>query len=167
MAALNEAIENHPSVPELHYARSLLHEREGNIPAAISELRIVVKQQPDNVNALNALGYLLADNNLQLDEAHKLLTRALALSPDNPAILDSMGWLLYRMNKNDEAILRLKKSFALDPNDEVAAHLGEVLWRIGQQEEAVAIWQQGLRIKPDSETIKATRTRLQPSNIFK
>ena len=160
LAALNEAVKKFPEQPELYYARSLLNEKLNNIPAAEADLRFVLTKQPDNVDALNALGYMLANNNQQLDESFKLLTRALTLSPDNPAILDSMGWALYRMGQPEEAILRLKKSFTLDPNDEVAAHLGEVLWSVGKRSEADAIWQQGLRLKTDSKIIAATRKRL-------
>jgi tetratricopeptide (TPR) repeat protein len=160
LAALNEAVKKFPEQPELYYARSLLNEKLNNIPAAEADLRFVLTKQPDNVDALNALGYMLANNNQQLDESFKLLTRALTLSPDNPAILDSMGWALYRMGQPEEAILRLKKSFTLDPNDEVAAHLGEVLWNVGKRSEANAIWQQGLRLKTDSKIIAATRKRL-------
>lgn len=160
LAALNEAVKKFPEQPELYYARSLLNEKLNNIPAAEADLRFVLTKQPDNVDALNALGYMLANNNQQLDESFKLLTRALTLSPDNPAILDSMGWALYRMGQPEEAILRLKKSFTLDPNDEVAAHLGEVLWSVGKRSEANAIWQQGLRLKTDSKIIAATRKRL-------
>lgn len=165
LAALNEAIQKYPDQPELYFARSLLQEKLGNIPAAESDLRVVLAKQPDNVDALNALGYILADNNRQLDESHRLLTQALALRPDDSAILDSMGWVLYRMGRQEEAIFRLKKSFALDPNDEVAAHLGEVLWSIGKHSEAEAIWQQGLRLKPGSEIITTTRKRLLAQKI--
>ena len=160
LAALNEAVKKFPEQPELYYARSLLHEKMNNIPAAEGDLRFVLTKQPDNVDALNALGYMLANSNQQLDESYKLLTRALTLSPEDPAILDSMGWTLYRMGQPEEAILRLKKSFTLDPNDEVAAHLGEVLWSVGKRSEADAIWQQGLRLKTDSKIIAATRKRL-------
>ncbi|HSC75918.1 MAG TPA: tetratricopeptide repeat protein [Pseudomonadales bacterium] len=161
LAALNEAIKKYPEQPELYFARSLLLEKMGNLPAAETDLRFVLSKQPDNVDALNALGYMLANSNQQLDESYQLLSKALTLHPDDAAILDSMGWALYRMGRQEEAILRLKKSFNLDPNDEVAAHLGEVLWNIGKHDEAAAIWQQGLRLKPGSDIITTTRKRLQ------
>lgn len=161
MAVLDEATRKYPEQPELYYARSLMHEKTGNIKAAESDLRFVLGRQPDNADALNALGYMLADNNQQLDEAHRLLTRALTLRPDDAAILDSMGWVLYRMGHQEEAILRLRKSFTLDPNDEVAAHLGEVLWSAGKHNEADTIWKQGLQLNPGSQWITATRKRLQ------
>jgi tetratricopeptide (TPR) repeat protein len=161
MAVLDEATRKYPEQPELYYARSLLHEKTGNIKAAESDLRFVLARQPDNADALNALGYILADNNQQLDEAYRLLARALTLRPDDATILDSMGWALYRMGQQEEAILRLRKSFTLDPNDEVAAHLGEVLWSAGKHNEADTIWKQGLQLNPDSQWITATRKRLQ------
>lgn len=160
LAALNEAIDKYPQQTSLYMARSLVHQKSNNTAAAEADLRIVLVREPDNVDALNALGYLLADSNRQLDEAKKLLERALALRPDDPAILDSMGWLLFRSGQNEEAVLRLKKSYALQPDDEVAAHLGEVLWLTGQQTEAKKIWEQGLKLAPESEAIRATRQRL-------
>lgn len=160
LAALNEAIAKYPDQPELYLARSLLQEKLGNLTAAEADLRFVLAKQPDNVDALNALGYILANNNQKLDESQQLLARALTLRPEDPAILDSMGWVLYRMGRTEEAVFRLKKSFNLNPNDEVAAHLGEVLWSIGKRTEAEAIWQQGLKLKPDSEFIITTKKRL-------
>lgn len=159
-AALDEAIQKNPERVELYYARSLLHEKLRDQAAAEADLRIVLARQPDNVDALNALGYVLADSNRQLEEAYQLVNRALALRPEDPAIMDSMGWVLYRMGRHEEAVLRLKKAFDLYPNDEVAAHLGEVLWVLGKQAEAEKIWQEGLELKPDSEMIATTRQRL-------
>jgi tetratricopeptide (TPR) repeat protein len=160
LAALNDAIQKYPEQADLYFARSLLQEQLGNIQAAETDLRFVLARQPENADALNALGYMLANSNQQLDTSYQLLTKALALRPEDPAILDSMGWALYRMGRNEEAILRLKKSFKLNPNDEVAAHLGEVLWSVGKHSEAESIWQQGLRLKPDSKLITTTRQRL-------
>ncbi len=160
LAALDEAILKNPDHVELYYARSLLHEKLGNAAAAEADLRLVLARQPDNVDALNALGYVLADSNRQLDEAYRLINRALALRPEDPAIMDSMGWVLYRQGKLEESIMRLQQAFALYPNDEVAAHLGEVLWAAGKQQEAEKIWREGLKLKADSELIRATRARL-------
>lgn len=160
LAVLNEAIKQYPGQTNLNMARSLVYQKTRNLQAAEADLRLVLASDPDNAEALNALGYLLADSNRQLDEAKQLLERALALQPQDPAILDSMGWLLFRTGQKEEALLRLKKSFALHPDDEVAAHLGEVLWLTGQPAEAKKIWEQGLKIQPDSTTIRATRQRL-------
>lgn len=160
LAALNEAIKQYPEQTSLNMARSLVYQKTGNLQAAETDLRTVLANDPNNAEALNALGYLLADSNRQLDEAKKLLERALAVQPQDPAILDSMGWLLFRTGQKEEALLRLKKSFALHPDDEVAAHLGEVLWLTGQPAEAKKIWEQGLKIQPNSNAIHTTRQRL-------
>lgn len=160
LAALDEAISRNPEQLELYYARSLLHERSGDDRAAERDLRIVLQKQPGNVDALNALGYVLANSNRQLEEALNLITQALAQRPEDPAIMDSMGWVLFRLGRHEEALFRLRKAFSLYPNDEVAAHLGEVLWTVGQRHEAEKIWQQGFRLKPDSELIRSTRERL-------
>ncbi len=160
LTALNEAIQKFPNTPSLNMARSLVYQRTGNTAAAEKDLRIVLAADPNNAEALNALGYLLADSNRQLDEAQKLLQHALALQPEDPAILDSMGWLLFRMGQKEEALLRLKKSFELNPDDEVAAHLGEVLWLTGQPDEAKKMWAEGLKLEPNSDAIRSTRERL-------
>ena len=161
LAALNEAIQHSPDAIELYYARSLLHEKLNDVASAERDLRHVLVEQPDNVDALNALGYVLADKTEHLDEAHQLISRALALRPDDPAIMDSMGWVLYRQGNLNEALLRLKRAYALYPMDEVAAHLGEVLWMSGDKKAADKVWQQGIKDKPDSDIIRATRKRLQ------
>lgn len=161
LAVLNEALKQYPNTPNLNMARSLIHQQQGNLAAAEADLRAVLAIEPRNVDALNALGYLLADSNRQLDEAKQLLDRALALQPKDPAILDSMGWLLFRTGQNEEALLRLKQSFALHTNDEVAAHLGEVLWQTNQRDEAKKMWNEGLKLEPNSEAIRNTRQRLQ------
>lgn len=159
-AALDEAIQQQPDQVELYYARSLLHEKIGDNAAAQQDLRVVLARQPDNVDAQNALGYLLADQGQQLDEAYQLLNRALAQRPEDPAIMDSMGWLLFRMGRHEEALLRLQRAYALYPNDEVAAHLGEVLWTLGRKNEADKVWREGLKATPDSEALRQTRERL-------
>jgi len=160
LAAMNEAIQKYPDSVELYYARSLLLEKMNNNTAAEADLRFVLANQPDNVDALNALGYLLADSNYNLNEALQLIKRALALRPEDPAILDSFGWVLFRMGQHEESLLRLKKAYALHPNDEVAAHIGEVLWTIGKQKEAEDIWNQGLKLNTNSSFIEKTRKRM-------
>lgn len=161
LAALDEAITHHPERIELYYARSLVLERSGKSAAAESDLRFVLARQPDHADALNALGYLLADSNRNLEEAYALIHRALALRPTDPSIIDSMGWVLFRLGRLEESLLRLKDAFQRFPNDEIAAHLGEVLWTLGKPDEADKIWQQGLKLNPDSALISSTRQRLQ------
>ena len=111
--------------------------------------------------ALNALGYTLADRNEQLDEALDLLQRAAALAPDDPAVRDSLGWVHYRLGNLERAEALLRDAFTHFPDQEVAAHLGEVLWRQGNQREARQVWEKGLKQAPESELIPATRDRLE------
>ena len=119
------------------------------------DLRIVLEQDPDNADALNALGYTLADRNERLDEAFSLVARALKLRPDSPAIMDSMGWVLYRQGDLVQAASYLRKALDLSDDDEIAAHLGEVLWMKGQREDAQAVWREALVHTPDSDKVRA------------
>ena len=125
---------------------------------------IVIKQQPDNSSALNALGYTLADQNDRLEEATSLIEKAYALSPNDPAIIDSLGWLKYRMGDNKTALALLKKAYILFQDQEIAAHLGELLWVMGNKGEAKTIWKNGLKSTPDSRVIQETIERLVPSS---
>jgi len=160
LAILNEGLQSFPDHADLRYARSMLYEQANNLNASEIDLRVILEKYPDNANALNALGYTLVNKTTRLQEGYELITRALALAPDNPAILDSMGWALYRLNRHDEALSYLQKAMASFPNHEVAAHLGEVLWIKGKQKEARNVWKQGLKDDPDSPVIKETRERL-------
>lgn len=160
LAILNEGLEQFPDHADLRYARSMLYEQANNLNASEADLLIVLKKYPDNANALNALGYTLVNKTDRLQEGYELITRALALAPDNPAILDSMGWALYRLNRSEEAISYLEKAMASFPNHEVAAHLGEVLWVSDQQKEARRIWKLGMKDDPDSVIIQETMQRL-------
>lgn len=163
LAVLNEGLEKFPQHADLRYARSMLYEQANNLNASEADLRIVLEKYPDNANALNALGYTLVNKTDRVQEGYELITRALALAPDNPAILDSMGWALYRLDRSEEALSYLEKAMASFPNHEVAAHLGEVLWISGQQKAARKVWKQGLEDNPDSTIIRETRERLQVS----
>jgi len=160
LAALNEALEQFPDHIDLRYARSMLYEQANNLRASEVDLRFILDKQPDNANALNALGYTLVNKTDRLQEGYELITRALTLAPDNPAILDSMGWALYRLNRHEEALPYLEKAMAAFPNHEVAAHLGEVLWISGKQKQARKIWKKGLEDDPSSSIIKETQKRL-------
>ena len=118
---------------------------------------------PDHAHAYNALGYTLADRNLRLDEADKLIDRALQLSPDDAHILDSKGWVLFRKGDLEGAIRYLRKAYALRPDAEIAVHLGEVLWKAGMADEARQLWRQARELEPANELLRETLTRLSVS----
>lgn len=159
-ALLTEALALNPDQPNLLYARSMFSEKRRDVALLEKDLRKVLSQDPDNAVALNALGYTLANLTDRIDEAYELIRQALALKPDDPAILDSMGWVEYRRGNLRTAQDYLEKAYRDFKDEEVAAHLGEVLWQQGEQEQARAIWQEGLANSPDSAIIQETVQRL-------
>ncbi|MCL7743898.1 tetratricopeptide repeat protein [Guyparkeria hydrothermalis] len=130
--------------------------------AAIAALREIINRDPEHAPALNALGYTLADGNRNLEEAERLITRALHIEPDNPAFLDSLGWLKFRQGEIEKALEVLEAAFRQSPNAEVGAHLGEVLWADGQRERAMTVWQRSLELNPADSTLLDTLRRLAP-----
>ena len=150
-----------PDNHDLRYNRALFVLELGDFPGMEKDLRLILAQDPDNADALNALGYTLADRNERLDEAFTLVARALKLKPDSPAVLDSMGWVLYRQGDLVQAASHLRRALELTRDDEIAAHLGEVLWVKGQRDDAQAVWREALVHKPDSDKIRAVIERLQ------
>ncbi len=137
---LSREVEKNPSSPELLYDQAMAAEKIDRIDVLEANLRKVIQIRPDYAHAYNALGYTLADRNLRLPEAYTLIEQALQLAPEDPFIMDSMGWVLYRMGQHDAAVTFLKRAFELRPDAEIAAHLGEVLWAAGQRDEARKIW---------------------------
>src|SRR5699024_11258922 len=117
-------------------------------------MRQVIELAPDNANAYNALGYTFADQNRNLEEAQDLLEQALELEPNNPYILDSVGWYLYRIGDLEAAVEYLARSYEQLPAADVAAHLGEVLWVKGRKDDARKVWQEGLDADPDNDTLQ-------------
>ena len=160
MAVLNAALAEIPESASLRYARSMLGEQQDDLALMESDLRAIIARDPDNATALNALGYSLANRTERYSEAYELISRALALSPDEPAILDSMGWVLYRKGRYEEALDYLTRAYAAFPDPEVAAHLGEVLWVSGKTGAASTVWQGALRKDPDHEVLVSTLKRL-------
>jgi tetratricopeptide (TPR) repeat protein len=140
--------------PGLLYGRALLLEGMDRVAEAESDLRNIVEMQPDNAEALNALGYTLADRTKRYAEAQVLIERALRLQPDSPAILDSLGWVQHRLGRDAEALRNLRRAFALQKDAEIAAHLGEVMWLGGDKDAARAVWKQGLAIDKDNRAIQ-------------
>ncbi|MCB1848460.1 MAG: tetratricopeptide repeat protein, partial [Halieaceae bacterium] len=141
LAVINEALQQMPDSTALRYARAMLAEELGDLALLESDLRRIIAEEPDNATAMNALGYTLANRTRRYEEAYGLISQALALQPNEPAIMDSMGWVLYRMNRNEEALDYLARAYAAFPDPEVAAHLGEVLWVSGDTGKAMQVWQ--------------------------
>lgn len=160
LEVLNRAIESFPESENLYYARSIIHEREGNLGAAEGDLRRIIESDPTNATALNALGYTLANRTERLEEARELIERALALQPEEPAILDSMGWVLFRLGEYPDALRYLQRAYERFPDPEVAAHLGEVMWVTGDADSARSLWRSALAENPGHAVLRATLERL-------
>lgn len=161
---LSKALAQFPDNGRILFARAIANQSRGNMALFEQDLRQLLEMDPDNTVALNTLGYTLADRGERLDEAFVLIERALQLKPDDPAIIDSMGWVHFRKGNYEEAIRYLRQAFDKLQDHEVAAHLGEVLWVTGEQEVAQEIWDQGLQIKPDSHIIPGVIQRLKGPN---
>ena len=159
MALYRQAVSAHPDNNVLLYNRGLYLSQVGDYTRMEADFQAVLARDPDNVDALNALGYMLAEQNTRLDEAFDYVSRALAQQPDSPAILDSMGWVYYRMGDFANALKYLRQAVAETPDGEISAHLGEVLWVSGRQDEARSVWREALREMPDSEELRAVMER--------
>lgn len=154
-----------PDHPELLYETALLAEKMGNLAVMEKHLRHLLKLQPDNALALNALGYSLADHRTKLPEAETLVSKALSLHPEDPFIMDSMGWVLFRQGHLEQAHEQLLNAYHKKADPEIAAHLGEVLWEMKRPDDAQAIWQAALAKSPDNETLKKTIQRFFPHGL--
>ena len=165
LAVINEALQQMPDSTALRYARAMLAEELGDLALLESDLRRIIAEEPDNATAMNALGYTLANRTRRYEEAYGLISQALALQPNEPAIMDSMGWVLYRMNRNEEALDYLARAYAAFPDPEVAAHLGEVLWVSGDTGKAMQVWQGALLKDPDNPVLVETLQRLEVTGL--
>ena len=143
------------------YARGIILERLDRFAEAEKDLRHVIKLRPESAAAYNALGYGLADRNQRLPEARELVLKALELNPNSSAIQDSMAWVEYRLGNLSKARAILAQVFEADPEAEIAAHYGEVLWKSGERESARKVWQQGLEIDPQDKVLLETIRRLE------
>lgn len=161
IVAIDQGLDRFPDSTQLLYARALLYDASARQDLAIADLRVIIGIDPNHILALNALGYILTNNNVQLDEASNLIQRAYKLNPNDPAITDSLGWVYYRLGDLAKAKTYLETAFDLSGDHEIAAHLGEVLWQLGDKEAADAIWLKGLEQTPASDIILNTRQRLQ------
>lgn len=161
-AVLVAGLAQQPDQPELLYETALLAERLGRTEELETRLRRLISLQPDHAHAYNALGYSLADRNQRLPEARELIDRALVLAPNDPFILDSKGWVLFRQGETQAALDVLKQAFSIRPDPEIAAHMGEVLWALGRQAEARELWEKARREHPSSDTLAETIKRFLP-----
>jgi tetratricopeptide (TPR) repeat protein len=159
---IGQALKKMPEQPDLLYDYAMVANTLGRMDVLETSLKTLIRLQPDHAQAYNALGYTLADHNERLPEAHALIRKALQLSPDDPFIIDSMGWVLYRMGKNDQALQYLRKAYSAQPDPEIAAHLGEVLWVKGEHAQAEKIWHEAVKKNPDNDALNRTIKRFKP-----
>ena len=151
---LTDALGDMPHNKELLYARALVAEKLDRLDVTEADLRAILEREPDNAQALNALGYTLADRSDRLDEALQYIERAYKLRPDDPAIIDSMGWVHYRLGNYEEALKYLTRAFELMNDPEIAAHLGEVLWVTGDRDGAREVWNKAVSKSPDHRALQ-------------
>jgi tetratricopeptide (TPR) repeat protein len=161
-AFLAKALDGQPDQTELLYETSLAAEKLGHLETVERLLRRLIALKPESPQGYNALGYTFADHNIRLDEAAELVDTALALAPDDSFILDSKGWVLFRQGKLDAALETLKKAYAKQPDAEIAAHIGEVLWKLGRTDEAKDVWRDAAKVYPSNEALNATIKRHMP-----
>jgi tetratricopeptide (TPR) repeat protein len=157
---LGKALQAQPEQPELLYDHAITAEKLERFDVLESNLRTLIRVKPDYAHAYNALGYSYAERNLRLPEARKLIERALELAPEDAYIIDSMGWVLYRMGNLRGAADYLRRAYLGRPDAEIGAHLGEVLWQMGARAEAERVWQEALKSHPENETLQKTLKRL-------
>ncbi len=157
---IDDALREEPESGELLYESAMLAERLDRLNIMEARLRKLIAIDPDHAHAYNALGYTFADRGMRLEEAESLIVRALELAPNDPFILDSMGWVRFRRNDPATALEHLERAYALRPDPEIAAHLGEVLWTLDRREDAIRIWEAALQEHPDNETLGDTVRRL-------
>nr|WP_224081379.1 tetratricopeptide repeat protein [Cupriavidus laharis] len=156
---LDERVTTEPDNADWIYELAMLDERQKRYDSMEQGLRRVIALQPEQKQGYNALGYSLADRNIRLPEARKLLERASELGPDDPYIMDSLAWVKFRMGELQPAADLLKNAYAKAPEAEIGAHLGEVLWQLGERDEARKTWTEAAKIEPDNETLVDTLRR--------
>jgi tetratricopeptide (TPR) repeat protein len=156
-----EGMARYPQDSDLAYDQAMLAEKLGKTSEMEQLLRSVIAAKPNYYHAYNALGFSFAERNVQLDEARQLILKALEMAPDDPFIVDSLAWVEFRTGNSVEALRLLRGAFKSRPDPEIAAHMGEVLWTMGQRAQALSVWQQGAELSPDNATLLETTARLQ------
>lgn len=157
-----QALAQFPKNPNVLYSRAMFYIQRDDLTSMETDLREILAENPTSALALNALGYTLADRTDRLEEALSLIQKAIALEPDDPAILDSLGWVYFRLGQVDTALQYLQRAYGRMQDHEIAAHLGEALWVSGKKSEALRIWKKALEAKPDSDKIREAMGRLNP-----
>jgi tetratricopeptide (TPR) repeat protein len=157
---LGQAVQRFADDTELLYEQAMMAEKLDRLAEMEQLLRRVIALKPDNAHAYNALGYSLADRSQRLPEARTLIAKALELSPGDPFITDSLGWVEFRLGNRDEALRLLRQAYAARPDAEIGAHLGEVLWSLNQRDEARRVWQESRRRDAANEVLRETLARL-------
>ncbi|MAA55812.1 MAG: hypothetical protein CMK43_11810 [Porticoccaceae bacterium] len=162
---LTAGLLRNPENKTLLYARAMIAERQGNFDKMENDLRAIISQDPENAEALNALGYSMLLHTKRLQEAYDLIHKAYLLQPNSAAIVDSMGWVLFKQGELKKALYYIKKAMAMMPDPEIAAHLGEIYWQMGDRDLARQAWAQGLKKSPNHKNIITTMYRLNASVI--
>jgi len=160
LVLMNHAIDEKPDDLILRYARSIAAAELENIGLVETDLKMILEKEPNNVNALNALGYSIASMTFRFEEAEGYLRKALKLRAEDPAIMDSMGWLYYRTGQYESALELLEKAYRKAPQPEIAFHLGEALWMLGREEEARKLWLEAVKQDPDDKFSKEISKKL-------
>ena len=159
---LTASLERHPRHPSLEYERATILEQAGRVHDSVDALQHLLVERVDDPTLLNALGYTLADHNLELSRAESLIRRALTAMPDNPAALDSLGWVRFRQGDSKAALVTLERAYYISHDSEIAAHWGEAIWASGDHSQARKVWAAALAREPDSQQLKATLARFLP-----
>jgi tetratricopeptide (TPR) repeat protein len=162
LSLLSAALDRHPNHPSIEYDKAVILEHAGRVHESVEVLEKLLTKRPDDPVLTNALGYTLADHNLELPRAEQLIQRALAVSPDSPAILDSLGWVKYREGDARGAVPMLARAYSIQHDSEIGAHWGEAVWMSGAHQEARRIWSAALARDPSSQPLRATLTRFIP-----
>ncbi|MBU6467580.1 MAG: tetratricopeptide repeat protein [Betaproteobacteria bacterium] len=159
---IDHALKHQPENVNMLYEQAILADRLNRFDVVQDNLKRVIALRPNYAQAYNALGYSMTERGIKLDEAKRLIEKALTITPDDPFILDSLGWVNYRLGNNVDALHALKQAYAMQEDPEIAAHLGEVLWKSDNQDEARTIWQKSLLLHPDNSALKDTVHRFIP-----
>jgi predicted Zn-dependent protease len=160
---LDAGLRSHPQHPALEYERALILEQAGRVSEAVQALQRLLAQRPDDPTVLNALGYTLADHDLELARAQSLIRRALAQMPDNPAVLDSLGWVRFRRGDAAGALPSFERAYEISHDPQIAAHWGRALWAAGRHGAARKVWAEALARNPESKSLRAVVARFVPN----